>query len=91
MFKKYGEKTDNPSVRIYVNKIENRIMLIIKTRYYLKLLMPETKKLLESNESKTAKDKNGENVPNLEIAEVVLVPCNIVNSYYLQSLAYIYS
>ena len=53
--------------------------------------MPETKKLLESNKSKTAKNKNGENVPNLGIAEVVLVPCNIVNSYYLQSLAYIYS
>ena len=91
MLKKYGEKTDNPSVRIYVNKIENRITFIIKTRYYLELLMPETKKLLESNKSKTAKNKNGENVLNLGIAEVVLVPCNIVNSYYLQSLAYIYS
>ena len=44
MLKKYGEKTDNPSVRIYVNKIENRITFIIKTRYYLELLMPETKK-----------------------------------------------
>ena len=44
MLKKYREKTDNPSVRIYVNKIENRITFIIKTRYYLELLMPETKK-----------------------------------------------
>ena len=27
---KYGEKTDNPSIRIYVNKIENRILLKLK-------------------------------------------------------------
>ena len=35
-------------------------------------------KLLESSESKITKDKNGENVPHLEITEVVLVHCNIV-------------
>ena len=32
--KKYEEKTDNPSVKIYVNKIENRITFKIKTAYY---------------------------------------------------------
>ena len=30
------------------------------------------------------KDKNGENVPNLEITEVVLVHCNIDNNNYQQ-------
>ena len=25
ILKKHGEKTDNPSIRIYVNKIENRV------------------------------------------------------------------
>ena len=30
-----GEKTDNPSIRICVNKIENRIIFKIKTGYYL--------------------------------------------------------
>ena len=35
ILKKHGEKTDNPSIRIYVNKIENRIMFKIKTGYYL--------------------------------------------------------
>ena len=39
-------------------------------------------KLLGSNKSKITKDKNGENVPNLEITEVVLVYCNIVNNNY---------
>ena len=32
--------TDNPPVRIYVNKIEERIKFKIKTGYYLELLMP---------------------------------------------------
>ena len=35
IFKKHGEKTDNPSVTIYVNKIENKILFKIKTGYYL--------------------------------------------------------
>ena len=37
-------------------------------------------KLLESTKIKITKDKNGENVPHLEITEVVLVHCNIVNN-----------
>ena len=41
-------------------------------------------KLLGSNESKITKDKNRENIPNLEITEVVLVHCNIVNNDYQQ-------
>ena len=49
-----------PSIRIYVNKIENRIMFKIKSGYYLELLTPETMKLLGSAESKITKDKNGE-------------------------------
>ena len=43
-------------------------------------------KLLERTENKITKDKNGENVPHLEITEVVLVHCNIVNNDYQQSL-----
>ena len=41
-------------------------------------------KLLGSNEGKITKDKNGENIPNLETTEVVLVHCNIVNNDYQQ-------
>ena len=36
--------TDNPSIMIHVNKIENRITFKIKAGYYLELLTPETKK-----------------------------------------------
>ena len=44
--KKHSENIDNPSIRIYVNKIENRITFKIKNGYYLELLAPETMKLL---------------------------------------------
>ena len=84
ILKKHGEEIDNPSIRIYVNKIENRITFKIKTEYYLELLTPDTIKLLGSTGNKITKDKNGENVPHLEITEVVLVHCNIVDNDYQQ-------
>ena len=37
IIKKHSENIDNPSIRIYVNKIENRIILKIKNGYHLKL------------------------------------------------------
>ena len=37
-------------------------------------------KLLRSTKSKITKNENSENVPDLEITEVVLVHCNIVNN-----------
>ena len=48
ILKKHGEKIDNPSIRIYVNKIKNRITFKIKTGYHLQLLTNETMKLLGS-------------------------------------------
>ena len=89
--KKYGEKTVNPSIRIYINKIENRITFKIKTGHYLKLLTPETMKLLGSTNSKITKNENGENVPNLEITEVILAHCNIVNNDYQQDSRVLYT
>ena len=91
ILKKHGENINNPSVRIYVNKIENRITFKIKTGYILELLTPETMKLLGSTENKITKDKNGENVPHLEITEVVLVHCNIVNNDYQQDSRVLYT
>ena len=65
---------------IYINKIENRIMFKVKTGYYLELLTPETMKLIGNTKSKITKDENSENVPHLEITEVVLIYCNTVNN-----------
>ena len=43
-------------------------------------------KLLESTEKKITKDKNGENMSHIEVTEVVLVHCDIVNNDYQQVL-----
>ena len=48
-------------------------------------------KLLGSTENKITKDKNGENVPHLEVREVVLVHCNIVNNVYQQDSRVLYT
>ena len=48
-------------------------------------------KLLGSSENKITKDKNGENVPHIEITEVVLVDCNIVNNDYQQDSRVLYT
>ena len=69
-------------MQMYVNKIENRITFKTKNGYSLELLTKETMKLLGSTKNKITKDKNGENVPHLEITEVVLVHCNMVNNDY---------
>ena len=66
--RKNNEEFGNPPIRIYVNKIENRIAFKIKTGYYLVLLTPETVKLLGSTESKITKDKNSKNVLHLGIS-----------------------
>ena len=91
VLKKHSESVDNPSIRIYVSKIENRITFQIKSRYYLELLTPETRKLLGSAESKITKDKNGEKVPHLEVVELVLAHCNLVNNDYQQDSIILYT
>ena len=48
-------------------------------------------KLLGNTESKITKNKNGENVPHLEITEVVLVHCNMVNNDYQQDSEVLYT
>ena len=88
---KHERVIDNPSIVVYVNKIENRIMFQIKTGYYFEILMPEIMKLLGSLKSKITKDRNGENVPHLEITEVILVHCNIVNNDYQQDSRFFYT
>ena len=91
ILKKHGENGDNPSIIIYINKIENIITFKIKSGYYLELLTPETMKLLGSTVIKINKDKNGENVPHLEVVEVVLVHCNLVNNDYQQNSRILYT
>ena len=89
--KKHGEDTDKSSVQTYVNKIENRVTFKIKNGCSLEILTPETMKLLGSTKNKITKDKSSENIPHLEITEVVLVLCNIVNHDYQQDSRVLYT
>ena len=83
--------TENTPIRIYVNKIENRITFKFKTGYHLELLTPETMKLLGSTKSRITKDEYGENVPALENTKVVfLFHFIVVSNDYQQNSRYIY-
>ena len=48
ILKQHEIVTDNPSIMIYVNKIENRITFKLKTWYHLELLTPETMNYLKA-------------------------------------------
>ena len=82
IIEKHETLTEDPPVQIYPNKIKNRIVFKIKTKYKLELLTPETMKLLGCPKKDVNKDKNGENVLKLESVEVVLVRCNLVKNDY---------
>ena len=69
-------------MKIYVNKLENRITFNVKKAYYLERLTLEMIKLFGSTKFKITKDKNGENVSHLEVTEAALIHCNIINNDY---------
>ena len=71
--KKHKGKIDNTLIRIYGNKIENRITFKTKAGHYLELLTPGTMKLHGSTKNKITKDINGENVPHQVINEVCII------------------
>ena len=84
IIKKHETIADNPPLQIYVNKTKKRIVFKIKTRYKLELLTEETMQLLGSSKKVIDQNKDAEIVPRLEIFEVVLVHCNLVNNSYQQ-------
>ena len=59
-------------------------MFKIKDGYKLELQTPKIMKLFGSTKKLMDKTKNGESVPNLEVVEVVLVQCNLVDNQYQQ-------
>ena len=66
IIKKHEALTFNTPIKIYSNKIKNRIVFKIKNGYKLELLTPETMKLLGSTKNVVDNDENSENVPKLE-------------------------
>ena len=82
IIKKHVTLTKIPSIDVYINRINNRLVFKIKDGYRLEMQTPETMKLFASTKKKIEK-KNGENVPSLEVVEVFLFQCNLVDNQYM--------
>ena len=64
IIKKHETITDkNSPIKIYVNKIKNRVVFKIRTGYKLELLTEETMKLLGRSKKVIDKDEHSELVP----------------------------
>ena len=91
IIKKHETITDEDSpIKIYANKIKNRVTFKIKTGYKLELLAKETMQLLGSTKKEVNKDKDGELVPKIENVDVVLIHCNVVNNTHEQKSRVLY-
>ena len=95
VIEKYEAVNDNTQIRIcvkkteiFVNKTENRITFKIRTS--LELWTSEIMKLLGSGNNKITKI-SGENIPHVEITEVVLFCWNIVINEYHQNSRVLYT
>ena len=73
IIKKHETLTAISPVYGYINRINNRSEFKIKDEYKLELQTSETMKLFGSKNKLINKTKKGENVPSLEVVEVVLV------------------
>ena len=82
--------SEESPVLVYPNKIKNRIVFRIKTGYKLELSTNETMRLLGDGPLVDA-NKNGQNVPELEIVHLVLIHVNVVHNDYLQNSKLLYS
>ena len=71
---------------IIIYKEDKKSLFNISINILIKFL-----KLLGSTKSKLTKDRNGENVPYLEITDVVLIHCNAVNNSYQQNSRALYT
>ena len=70
IIKKHETIAKSYPVQIYVNKIKNRVVLKIKAGYKLELLSTETMKVLGNTRKDVHQDKDGEDVPKLELLKL---------------------
>ena len=80
--KRHETLTETLLIQICPNKLKNKIVFKMKTRYKLETLTPETMRLLGIAKIDVNKDKDGENLPKLESVEAVLVHFNLVKNDY---------
>ena len=70
IIKKHETLAENLPIQIYPNKIKNRIVFKVKIDYKLELVSSETMELLGSAEKDVDRDKDGEDVPKLELLKL---------------------
>ena len=70
----------NPAFFIYINKMDDRVMFIIKNAYQPELQTPETMKLFVSTQKLTGKTKTCQNVPSHRVFELILIQYNLTDN-----------
>ena len=85
IIKKHETLTVIPTIHVYINRINNRLMFKIKGGYRLELQTAKTIKLFGSTKKINRENKNEEKVPSLPVIEVVLVQFNLLDNPYQQT------
>ena len=75
--------TNNPT-HVYIDRVINRLVFKIKDWHKVELQMSEILKLFGSPKKVIDKTKKGENVASIEVVEVVLKQCGLVDNQYQQ-------
>ena len=83
------KNNEESSILVYPNEVKNRIVFKIKTGYKLELLSKETQTLLGDGPL-IDKNKDSNNVPQLDQVESILLHCNLVRNQYLQNSKLLY-
>ena len=94
IIKKHETLTTIPPIHVYNNRINSTLVFKIKDGYKLELQTPESMNLFRSTKKLIDKTKNGEKGPSLEVVEVVevvLLQCNLVDNQYQQKSQVLYT
>ena len=89
--KRHERLTDNLLIHICINRINNRLVFKIRDGYKLELQRPEMMKIFGSTKNLISKTRNDKNMPSLEVVELVLVQCNLVDNQYQQKFEVLYT
>ena len=87
----YETSPTNDPIHIYITRSNNRLLFKIKDGHKLGLQTPDTIKLFGSAKKLIEKTKNGESVSSLEVVEIVLVQCSLVDNQYQQKSEVLYT
>ena len=89
--KKQETLTTVLTIHVYINRTNNRLVFQTEKGYKLELKMPEAMKLFRSTNKLMDKRKTEKRVPGLEVVEVVLLECNLVNNHYQKKSEILYT